>query len=228
MASLWQQVVGSVLGGATSDAAAPREGGSSTAQPDTRAHGQRYLLVVARNRPDLLDRVKRLFLMEQKVEAIVDRREGERRRQGRPHMPDRRLGDRRHRTGPEFDLSLHTVIIASREEALATASPAGLRAKGGTDQRRSGMEQAGVSIIRDRFTGWIGEGRELVGFVPVLLDRLAAVELECENLRAHNNQLQRENSRLRAMQTEVSAVIDKVLSEIAQPIGEIARKLRAA
>jgi hypothetical protein len=228
MASIWQQVVGSVLGVATPETAAPRPAGPNPAQPEDSVHGHRYLLVVARDRPDLLDRVKRLFLMEQKVEAIVDRRHGERRRQMGQQLPERRLGDRRRRTGPEFDLALHTVIIASREEPLPRASAPGAGAGGAADQRRSGMEQAGVTVTRDRFTGWIGEGRELVGFVPVLLDRLAAVELECENLRAHNNQLQRENSRLRAMQTEVSAVIDKVLSEIAQPIGEIARKLRAA
>lgn len=226
MASLWQQVVGSVLGVGTSEAPAPRQADPTPAQPEAKIHGQRYLLVVARNRPDLLDRVKRLFLMEQKVEAMVDRREGERRRQARHHLSERRRGDRRHRTGPEFDLSLHTVIIASRDEALA-ASPSGSGAGAGADQRRFGMEQVGAPTAA-RFTGWIGEGRELVGFVPVLLDRLAAVELECENLRTHNNQLQRENSRLKAMQSEVSAVIDKVLSEIAQPIGEIARKLRAA
>jgi hypothetical protein len=227
MARLWQQVVESVLGAGTRQEpdCPPGQPAALAGAPTETA--RRYLLVVSREHPELVDRVRRLFLMEQKVEAVVDRRRGERRHATLPHRPDRRIADRRRRTGPEFDLSLHNVIIAclgdDPREAGTPAAP-----EVGESHGRTPMEYAGAATARDRIAAWIGEGRELVGLVPGLLDRLAAVELECENLRVHNNQLQRENSRLRTAQAEASAALDRILTDVAQPISEVVRKLRAA
>jgi len=74
MASLWHNLLGRAR-------PVPVEGRRADNDPPSVEPGsKRYLAVVARERPDLLARVNRLFLADGNVEAILDRRHGERRR----------------------------------------------------------------------------------------------------------------------------------------------------
>src|ERR1700704_7010015 len=54
----------------------------------------RYLFIVARNRPDMLEQVKERLQGDARIEVIADRRYGERRRSAVPREPDRRGADR--------------------------------------------------------------------------------------------------------------------------------------
>lgn len=78
---------------------------------------RRYLLIVARNQPDLSDYLSRSFSADDKVQVILDRRVGQRRRQVQAHDPDRRLGDRRRQPsdGERF-LSLGVTLIRLEPE----------------------------------------------------------------------------------------------------------------
>ena len=73
---------------------------------------RRYLLIVARNQPDLSDYLSRSFSADDKVEVILDRRVGQRRQRGQAHDPERRLEERRQQpsNGDRF-LSLGVNII---------------------------------------------------------------------------------------------------------------------
>jgi len=76
---------------------------------------RRYLLIVARNQPDLCDYLSRSFSGDEKVQVMLDRRGGQRRQQVEGHDPERRLGERRQNNGERF-LSLGVNIIRLEPE----------------------------------------------------------------------------------------------------------------
>ncbi len=55
----------------------------------------RYVYVVSRDRPELVAQLRREFADDPEVEVVLDRREGDRRREGGSRSPDRRHGCRR-------------------------------------------------------------------------------------------------------------------------------------
>jgi len=55
----------------------------------------RYLLVVAGNAPDLCEYLRRDFAGDEKVDVVLDRRQGERRQRAEPRQPERRRWERR-------------------------------------------------------------------------------------------------------------------------------------
>jgi hypothetical protein len=57
------------------------------------------MLIVAREQPQVYDYLKQVFSAVEKVEVILDRRRGERRRRNEPHEPERRQGQRRRDPG---------------------------------------------------------------------------------------------------------------------------------
>jgi len=166
---------------------------------------RRYLAVVARERPDLLARVNRLFRSDGNVEALLDRRHGERRRpsgpvgQPRPvgFFDDRRRADRRE-AQPATDLAAGLVVIA---EASASALPV-------------------------RLARWLAAGRDVLGSLDRVVDDLAALERQCEALRATVHRLQAENQALRARDAAISRELAGLADEIARPLGEIVHRLR--
>jgi regulator of replication initiation timing len=74
----------------------------------------RYLFIVARNRPDMLEQVKERLRGDNRIEVIADRRYGERRRSAVPREPDRRGVDRRRPTTVRDDLSVYPTLVAQR------------------------------------------------------------------------------------------------------------------
>lgn len=85
-------------------------------QSDT-APPSRYLFIVARNRPDILERVRDRLQGDERIEVIVDRRYGERRRAVMPRDPDRRSGDRRRPAKAWDDLTLFPTLVTQRRVA---------------------------------------------------------------------------------------------------------------
>ncbi len=79
----------------------------------------RYLLIVARNQPDLWQYLKNNFAGDEKVEVILDRRRGERRQRVQAHEPERRRAERRREPGLDKDLTYRSfVIVRHRQGAL--------------------------------------------------------------------------------------------------------------
>ena len=74
----------------------------------------RYLFIVARNRPDMLEQVKERLRGDNRIEVIADRRYGERRRSAVPREPDRRGADRRRPTTVRDDLSVYPTLVAQK------------------------------------------------------------------------------------------------------------------
>ena len=74
----------------------------------------RYLFIVARNRPDMLEQVKERLRGDNRIEVIADRRYGERRRSAMPREPNRRGADRRRPTTARDDLSVYPTLVAQK------------------------------------------------------------------------------------------------------------------
>lgn len=95
----------------------------SAAERTDKVEAARYLLIVARDQPDLCDYLMRDFAADEEVQVLLDRRQGERRQHRRPHEPERRRADRRQR-GVDKDLrSRSFVIIHRRPRAFSPVSP---------------------------------------------------------------------------------------------------------
>jgi hypothetical protein len=74
----------------------------------------RHLWIVSRDRPDVYEYFKtRLFLGRPNVEVVLDRRQGERRRNADAPSIERRQGDRRQ-TAVDEDLARLGVAIVRR------------------------------------------------------------------------------------------------------------------
>ena len=80
-------------------------------QKESPAKMVRYLLIVARNQPDLCHYLKNNFAGDEKVEVILDRRRGERRQRIQPHELERRRGERRRHPGIDKDLTYRSFVI---------------------------------------------------------------------------------------------------------------------
>jgi hypothetical protein len=79
-----------------------------------------YLFIVARDRPDILTRVRERLRDDVRIEVIVDRRHGERRTSAGSRAPDRRRADRRRPTRHWDDLSVYpTLVVQKRVESYA-------------------------------------------------------------------------------------------------------------
>jgi hypothetical protein len=79
-----------------------------------------YLFIVARNRPDILARVRERLRDDLRIEVIVDRRRGERRTEPVAQIPERRRADRRRPTRHWDDLSVYpTLVVQKRVESYA-------------------------------------------------------------------------------------------------------------
>ena len=78
----------------------------------------RYLLIVARNQPDLCHYLKNNFAGDEKVEVILDRRRGDRRQGIQPHEVERRRGERRHQPGTEKDLNYRSFVIVRQPHGV--------------------------------------------------------------------------------------------------------------
>ena len=78
----------------------------------------RYLLIVARSQPDLWRYLTDNFSGDEKVEVVLDRRRGERRRRTQPHEPERRQGERRRQPGIDSDLSYRFLVIVRQPQGV--------------------------------------------------------------------------------------------------------------
>jgi hypothetical protein len=187
----------------------------------------RYLVVAARNRQDLHDYLRRQFSGDDRVEILLDRRRGERRRQLDPHEPERRRGNRRSGPGTDDRLYYYGLIIVRQmpngqrrpvpwisrlaEEAVELAVP-----------RRP--EEARATESRERVSAWISEGVRMSGLVAKLLReqgqvvaRAEAAERKCERLEEEITKVRRENDHFRKQRAQMAEVLKTLAKELVQP-----------
>jgi hypothetical protein len=77
----------------------------------------RYLFIVARNRTDILERVRERLRGDARIEVLTDRRYRERRANAIPREPERRRGERRRPSKHWDDLSLFPTLVVQKRLA---------------------------------------------------------------------------------------------------------------
>jgi hypothetical protein len=188
----------------------------------------RYLVVAARNRQDLHDYLKRQFSGDDKVEILLDRRHGERRRRLDPHEPERRRGNRR--TGPGTDDRLYYYgLIIVRQLPDGQRRPLPWIARLSEDTVGLGgprrPEEAKTNESHERVTAWISEGVRMSGNVSKLLReqgqiaaRAEAAERKCERLEEEITRVRRENDHFRKQRAQMAEVLKTLAKELVQPL----------
>lgn len=174
----------------------------------------RCFVVVRRDQPDLLDRLRRHFHDDPEIVVLGDRRQGpDRRRTAHPVPVDRRRGERR-RFG--LALQLERVLVAP---ATHPVPPSSLPAE-------PTATAAALSDERARLLAWVERGpailaslemlgaqrRALAGVVTVLEERHA-------RLRAELAALRREQQRLLRERTAVLDAISRLLAHLSTQLG---------
>jgi len=144
-----------------------------------------YLFIVARNRPDILERVKERLRGDRRIDVITDRRHGERRRSTEARTPERRRGDRRRPTRHWDDLSVYpTLVVQKRVESYAELQQKAAAAARHTEELRAENDRLYVEIAS-------------------LQNRMHAFETREATLRADNERLRGE---LTALQERLHAL----------------------
>lgn len=79
----------------------------------TRSQGSavRGLIIVSRDQPDLWQALSREFGQSQEIRVLLDRRQGERRKDNQTHTPDRRGADRRSLPRIEDDVRSRQYVL---------------------------------------------------------------------------------------------------------------------
>lgn len=142
-----------------------------------------HYVIVARHRPDVLQRTRARFADHPLVDVIVDRRTGERRRRFVVPLAERRIGDRRRPVPESQDLRFHAAVIVPRSAAPDAAAANG----------EPGALAARVQRWRHE-TEWL-----LTELVPEVLrarPTIVAQAAEIERLREDNAAMRRERAEL--------------------------------
>jgi len=127
-----------------------------------------YLFIVARNRPDILERVRERLRDDLRIEVIVDRRRDERRKFDVAQVPERRRADRRRPTRHWDDLSVYpTLVVQKRVESYAGLQQ---RVMAGDRESRALREE------NDRLTAENARLREAIASMERRVEALVAAD----------------------------------------------------
>ena len=188
----------------------------------------RYLVVAARNRHDLYEYLRRQFSGDDKVEILLDRRRGDRRRRPEPYEVERRHSDSRSGPGKDDRLYYYGLLIVRQLPGAQLRPPPWVsrvteESVGLGGLRR--LEEAKATEARERVTGWITEGMRMSGLVPKLLRehgqltaRAEAAERKCERLEEEINKVRRENDHFRKQRMQMAEVLKTLAKELVQPL----------
>ena len=169
-----------------------------------------FLVIVARDHPELFPLTRRQFLEDARVQVILDRRQLEGRHKAATEAPDRRSPDRRRAPDYWEDLRHHPVVLipAARGVPIDT----GVHSSPAPATPGSPMEIAdGVTRVHEeidqlcrRLCQWVGTGQKLLGRLAPRL-----VELR-RDLEERDNELMRLRAEVEHLTRERAAIAEAV------------------
>jgi hypothetical protein len=161
-----------------------------------------YLVIAARNHPDLYSYLRRQFTGDHTVQVLLDRRYDERRRVGDARKPDRRRGDRRGGRAKENGLNYHGFVVIRQSLGVQWRPPWWGRAipeAPSALEKATGADEATGSDARNVVTGWFTEGQRLLSVVPRLVHEHAHLTARAE---AAERKYQRCEEEIRSLRSE--------------------------
>lgn len=205
----------------------------------------RFLIVVARHAVDLFARVSDQFLDDPRVQVLMDRRRGERRRLAEPHHPERRSQDRRRPLDYWEDVRRHPVVIVPTWKAKESRPPVRAPQPSPAFARMpevTTMESTdSVAQAWHQIEAWVRDSKNMVSHViPSLVQecdelrkRADAAEGEVSRLKGEVESLQSEIARLSSEvgrltdeRAVVTGVVERGISDIARVAGEVLTALK--
>jgi|SRR5689334_15365288 chromosome segregation ATPase len=175
-----------------------------------------YLFIVARNRPDILERVKERLRGDGRIDVITDRRRGERRAVREARTPERRRGDRRRPTRHWDDLTVYpTLVVQKRVESYAELQQKAAAAARQTDELRAENDRLYVEIasLQNRMHG--------------LETREGSVRADNERLRGELAALQQRLHALAAADATFKADASAILGQAEAAVGALIARFEA-
>jgi len=196
-----------------------------------------YLVVTARNHPDLYGYLRRQFAGDEKVRVLLDRRHEDRRREGSPRKPDRRKGDRRGGWGKDNGLTSHGFVIIRQFAGVQWRPPWWGRDPGevrseiekhaGSAGAKAG-DAAKASDARNLVAGWVTEGQRLLGIIPRLLReheqiaaRAGAAERKSARYEEEVRRLRNENEHFRRERRQTAEALKALTRQLIESAGEM-------
>jgi hypothetical protein len=188
-----------------------------------------YLVITARNHPDLYGYLRRQFAGDDKVQVLLDRRHEERRSQGDARKPDRRKGERRTGRGKENGLSYHGFVVIRQFSGVRWRPPwwgPGMADTASGSDRSVTLAEARDIDARNLVTSWVTEGQRLLGVVPKLLReheqltaRAEAAERKCERYEEEMRSLRAETEQFRRERRQTAEVLKALTKQLIESAG---------
>ncbi len=189
-----------------------------------------YLVVTARNHPDLYGYLRRQFAGDEKVQVLLDRRHEERRREGDLRKPDRRKGERRGGHAKDNGLTSHGFVVIRQFSGVQWRPPWWGAEMGDVKaelERRGGLlAERKANDARNLVATWLTEGQRLVGIVPKLLReheqitaRAEAAERKCVRCEEEVRCLRIENEHFRRERRQTAEALKALTKQLLESAG---------
>jgi hypothetical protein len=190
-----------------------------------------YLVIAARNHPDLYNYLRRQFVGDHTVQVLLDRRYEERRRVGDTRKPERRRGDRRGGRAKENGLNYHGFAVVRQSVGVQWRPPwwgGAMTDTSSEPERTAGLGQAGHDRdSRTAINGWVTEGQRLLAVVPKFLhehEHLAAraetAERKCARCEEEIRLLRSENEHFRRERRQAVETLKALTKQLIESAAE--------
>jgi hypothetical protein len=187
-----------------------------------------YLVIAARNHPDVYGYLRRQFAGDEKVQVLLDRRYEERRRRSDAHRPERRRGDRRGGRGKDNGLTYHGFVFVRQLSGAQWRPPWWERgaAAAPVPLERTTPNEAKVMASRNAVKVWLTDGQRLLHAVPTLLRehdqfkaRAEAAERKCERCEEEIKSLRGENEHFRKERRQTAEHLKALTKQLLESAG---------
>jgi hypothetical protein len=201
----------------------------------------RFLVIVARHAVDLFARVSDQFLDDPRVQVLMDRRRGERRRAILSHHPERRSQERRRAPDYWEDIRRHPVVIVPTWKARESRSPAATPHPSPAYEVKTMESTDTITQAWHQIETWVRDSQHMVSHViPSLMQECDELRKRADSAEAHVARLKREVEDLQGELTKLggevgrltderavmSGVVERGMSEIARMAGEVLTALK--
>ncbi len=193
----------------------------------------RYVVIAARNRPDLYSYLQRQFAEDNEAQVILDRRLEERRRREESHHLERRREDRRGRRGKDLGLYYHGFLVVYQvsqgsETKIQWRPPWWESGSPGDLVGLKGRQWPGETHViesRERVAVGIIEGQSPLDVASNLISepqnaaRAETLERKYERLEKEIERLRTENEHLKGKQRDFGEILKRLVRHLAQSAG---------
>jgi hypothetical protein len=194
----------------------------------------RYVVIAARNRPDLYSYLQRQFAEDNEAQVILDRRLEERRRREERHHSERRREDRRSRRGKDLGLYYHGFLVVHQvsegsETRIQWRPPWWQSVRPGDLVGIKGRQWPGETHViesREHIAVGIMEGQPPLSAAsnPIVEQQQSTARAETwerkyERLEAEIKKLRTENEHLKGKQREFGEILKRLARHLGQSAG---------